>query len=574
MKKLLISLGIACVAMVLTLPAMGQTHLTGAQSFSVGDSPVLWLDYSGGLFYNPAYLARVHQGDILMSADRFSQLSFFSGSYFIPEYGTLSAGVSNDLNQRWYSAGFGRLLSRNVMIGGALNLLSDGSDQATISLGMAGQFFDSSSPYSGLLADLSMMNVSPSPSASLAGVNAGMAYWVLPNVLSAEAAVQSQNGNTQLLLGSEARITSSFSAFLGTSSFNSIAAGAGLQESYLNIQASVGNYGLLVSLNFRFTDAARDVRTNHYDEGMKAYDEQRYYEAQQEFQFALNYDEYYSPAAEYARLSEAKAETTTTYYVQLAGEYEKRGDYREAIDYYSKVLIVNPHNNDAALRRDTLEAEAQRELNRLVAGADSLRKNEKFDEASLLYKRALDIDPDNESAISGLKEMDTKSDQAEDSPKNRPTNRYAHAQALLRRHRLEEAKKEFQHLAAIDPSDTRARLMADSLETLETGKSLLEGAKTADNDSSYYQRLSGFAESINRDPNQREAKEYLAQIRDVLRSKVSKFFKEGLQYYLKDDYRTAVQVWDKVLLIQPDHPATLDYTNRAQEKLEALGRLK
>jgi hypothetical protein len=48
----------------------------------------------------------------------------------------------------------------------------------------------------------------------------------------------------------------------------------------------------------------------------------------------------------------------------------------------------------------------------------------------------------------------------------------------------------------------------------------------------------------------------------------------GLQFYIKEDFKSAIAEWDKVLLIQPSDSSTSEYRKRAEEKLKALEQFK
>ncbi len=83
-----------------------------------------------------------------------------------------------------------------------------------------------------------------------------------------------------------------------------------------------------------------------------------------------------------------------------------------------------------------------------------------------------------------------------------------------------------------------------------------------------------FSQVLERDPRNLDAKNFLERTRELLLPEVDKFFRAGLQYYTKENYRAALQEWDKALAIQPNHAGTLEYRKRAEDKLKALEKLK
>ena len=85
-------------------PVSAQSQLAGSKDYGLGGSSVMWLRYPGALFLNPAEIARLHQGEILISTHRFSTLPSLSTAHFVPFVGTFAVGIANEGNQSWYSA--------------------------------------------------------------------------------------------------------------------------------------------------------------------------------------------------------------------------------------------------------------------------------------------------------------------------------------------------------------------------------------------------------------------------------------------------------------------------------------
>jgi tetratricopeptide (TPR) repeat protein len=79
---------------------------------------------------------------------------------------------------------------------------------------------------------------------------------------------------------------------------------------------------------------------------------------------------------------------------------------------------------------------------------------------------------------------------------------------------------------------------------------------------------------LQKDAGNKEARTYLEKARDALKEDLDRLFKRGLQFYIKEDYKSAISEWDKVLMIQPSNSSTLEYRKRAEEKLKALEQFK
>jgi tetratricopeptide (TPR) repeat protein len=83
-----------------------------------------------------------------------------------------------------------------------------------------------------------------------------------------------------------------------------------------------------------------------------------------------------------------------------------------------------------------------------------------------------------------------------------------------------------------------------------------------------------FLQVLDRNPRHREATELIDRTRQILKPEVETFFRIGLQLYTKENYKLAIEEWDKALLIDPNHQGTVEYRKRADEKLKALEKLK
>lgn len=127
-----------------------RAQITGAQDYGVGGSSVSWFPRSPALFLNPAYLGRLHQGDVYFSTDHFSNLSSLCSSYFVPFVGTFAVGMGNDFSLMEYSLGYGTLLNKDLAVGGAFNVERGGVDYSTFSAGVSAHVLESETMTSGL----------------------------------------------------------------------------------------------------------------------------------------------------------------------------------------------------------------------------------------------------------------------------------------------------------------------------------------------------------------------------------------------------------------------------------------
>lgn len=552
----------------LTTPFVSaQSQVAGSKNYGLGGSSVMWLPRSAALFLNPAEIARLHQDEFLVSTHRFSTVPSISAARFIPFMGTFAVGIANEANHNWYSAAYGRLLGKRQAVGGAINVVRDGFTRLTVSLGTALHLPDSASQHSGLHAGMSVVNLSSEVRSPLFGLNVGGAYWVVPNTLRWQAAWQLQGVNGGFLMGAEYRAGPRLSLWAGTLSFSNVSAGLSFKTSYVSADLTVGDVGISFSLNFRISENARDVRNKHFRNGLDAYDEDRYFDARGHFLTALQYDEYYSHARTLANLATAVMETTIVVYFREGKSSEDRGDYLEAVNMYSQVLLAYPDHVDAQQRYSKVQLKLRDHIQGLIAAGDRLRDLKKFKPARRNYDRVLDIDPGNREVPLRISEMESSINKSVQSHLRR-------ARTFLAADQIEKARRQFKQVLVFDPRNKEAKSGLELLKARHTVKQLFERGKSALDEEEHLEALNILLEVLQRDEKYPEAKAFLDRTREILKPEAEKYFKSGLQFYVKEEYRAALEAWNKALLIQPDHQATLEYSKRAERKLEALKELE
>jgi len=234
---------------------------------------------------------------------------------------------------------------------------------------------------------------------------------------------------------------------------------------------------------------------------------------------------------------------------------------------YSRVLKVDPTDDEASTRLHDLESKFRSHVSQLIETADSLMGEKKFDQARASYQEALDFDPGNtgtEQKLAGLDSMIVDRVQYH-------TERARNFQA---KNQVEEARKEYEMILTYDAKNSFALNRLEAFKVRKASLDLFDKGKTLFDQGNYFGALTIFLDFVQREPNNKDAKTYIDRSRGMLQSSVERQFKTGLQLYVKENYKAALEVWDKVLIIAPDHQTTLEYSKRAKEKLEALEKLR
>jgi tetratricopeptide (TPR) repeat protein len=555
---------LVALSFIVWVPA-AQSQITGSQDYGLGGSSVSWLPRPSALFLNPSSLARLHQGDVHFATNRFSGLSSLSASYFVPSVGTFGVGIGNESSVRYYSFGYGLLVSKYFAVGGALNALQSDVDYTTVSVGASVHLPRNETMNSGLHFGASALNLAKS--SSVFGASVGLGYWIAPNVVRVQGAWLFRSELGEGTAGLFVRLNQWVALYTGTRAFKEIAGGFGFRSSYVNVDLALGERGMSLTLNLRFTDDSRQVRDAHFDGGLKAYDDGRFNEAYNHFRTALEYDEYYTPARSFAALASSARETTIVIYLREGERNEDRGNYPAAIATYIQLLKADAGNKEARRRLVTLENRFYSRVQQLVLIGDSLREEKKFDRARSSYREALKYDPENKEILQRVSEM-------ESGIKERVQYHAARAKSFASKNQFDDARKEYEQVLVYDPRNLSALSRLESLEARKTTTELLERGKALFNQGNYLDALTIFLDVMQREQNNKDAKMFVDSTRAILQRDIEDQFKAGLQLYVKENYTAALEIWERLLLIQPTHQATLEYSKRAKEKLEALEKLK
>jgi len=294
-------------------------------------------------------------------------------------------------------------------------------------------------------------------------------------------------------------------------------------------------------------------------------------EAEREFQdvFQANLS-----AEERARLEEYQA---------AAEEYAARGNARLALEQYRKILTLDPTHQEALAESARLEelledevaakaAKARQDRERmaqvaeLTDRADGLVQEKKFEDARKLLEQAMSLSPDSE-VLSG-KLVDVFVAEGDALRRRSQTRaRAAYQKALELDPDHPGAKR---GIRSIDGNRRAARQQKERVEELtETGLGQLRREE-------YRDAYRSFSEVLKLDPNHARAKEFRDQAAALLEKQVRPIYEDGVRLYNAGELARAMERFQRVLALQPDHADTRSFLSTAMEKVrsEAVDRYK
>ncbi len=254
----------------------------------------------------------------------------------------------------------------------------------------------------------------------------------------------------------------------------------------------------------------------------------------------------------------------------LGHRYIAQGQGAKAIDAFTKLLSIDPQNEDAIIQIE--RAKTADEVFALINTAETHERGLEFEDALADYQTAFEKDNKSAKAQNGISRVRRKIE-------NRDFNKYlAIAQNAENERRYDEAIEHFQLALTIFPdrkdlSDSIAKARRDKHQSdiarlitqayaLETDERNWEGAREI------YQQLHDM------EPNLQEAKDGLLRTGKVIRSllRYEKYLEMAEIEAQRLQYQLARQSFDKAMKSKPDYLALSEDTKRLQQHLITQSR--
>ncbi len=228
-----------------------------------------------------------------------------------------------------------------------------------------------------------------------------------------------------------------------------------------------------------------------------------------------------------------------------ASEQFQSGEYDESINLYNSVLELDPANQQArdGIHQANEQINIRRELDQLIAQAESSQKNNKFGIAIELWTSVLKLDPSNTSAQQNIDEM--------------YSNLITEGDAFFNKGDLKQAKLSFEFILKFLPDDGPAREKLQKTEALiasQKRKKVLRISAVV----VVLVLVAGIIAVVNIQRRNRAARLQTQITREISRSR--KLFHSG-------QFENALSLSTDVLTKRPDEHAAIEIQSRSLEKL-------
>ncbi|MFQ5864584.1 MAG: tetratricopeptide repeat protein [bacterium] len=313
-----------------------------------------------------------------------------------------------------------------------------------------------------------------------------------------------------------------------------------------------------------------DLAEEYFYRGVGYYRQKSYIKAKQEFLRALQHNPDLGEANSYLKRTDKKFQELRKRIANLfqAGQkFELRGKYVEAANKYLQVLKLEQKNQEAKDRLAKLRPKINRFVEKKLRAGVQYVRQEKFAEALEAFLTVLSIDPDHKAARRNLSNLRKEK-------KEKAQSYFSQAEGHFRNQNWQDALELYTKTLKIDPTHAMAVQRKKETERQLQIFNLFQDGRNKYNAEQYIEALEIFEQIVRLDPTNERARNEISSCRIKINALVEKYFNEGIDLYTLDRYDEAIERWNQALKLNPKHKSSLNYKQKAMERLKALEALK
>ncbi len=379
-----------------------------------------------------------------------------------------------------------------------------------------------------------------------------------------------------------------------------------------NLDAAIKEFKQATVLNNTYTNAFQELSISYEDKG--DYIKALYY-AHQVLKMT---PEEVTVKSRYQALKNKAVD----YYLRKGSQAYLDNDFPNAVMNWEKVLKLDPDNANAKKFISTAQSKTGKDIKTHNASAEQFFLQNRYQDAYREWDLVLKVDPNNQAAQEGIKKLKTK---------KVSTNDLITSQGLdyMKKGNVKAALEEFKSTLKVDPKNLVAKQYVDKLqneqknesekfyrkgvELLSQGKineaidnleqaqevnqqdqrtkNLLYKARTQLRDNLKALMARGielanagrvaeakekFNEVLKLSPGNAEATEYLSKLTGqtthaaVNKDEIKKLYYDGVSLYLDGQNRRAIEVWQKILVLDPENQEAKSSIAKAEMELKEM----
>ncbi len=318
----------------------------------------------------------------------------------------------------------------------------------------------------------------------------------------------------------------------------------------------------------------KEKRNDNYTQGIKAYRQNDYESARDHFDTVVSIDPEYKRAKYYLKRSEyfikrkeRKIERKNNVNYNRAIYYKKTKKYEIALDLFLRVQKEDPDYEDVDDQIDQCREKLAKRYDWRIKVAKSQYGRRQYIKAYSNALKASKINPYGSEAKS-LK------DDISGVLQNRTRAYRKRADYYFNRKLYSRAKDEAEKIIRMNPWNEYAADMKKKCNRMiavdrdyKTGRKLFRKKN-------YFAARRTFRSVNSREKGYKYTEAYLKKIDRALAGSIGVYYRRGVYYYDREDFAKAIEQWNLVLSINPNHKQAAEYRDRAKAKLEIKQSLR
>lgn len=234
--------------------------------------------------------------------------------------------------------------------------------------------------------------------------------------------------------------------------------------------------------------------------------------------------------------------------------------------YYSDFLYVNEKyitesgfvlSEDFKFKVDTFKQ---------VASGIELFNKKMYKSSKNTFERILKKDPGNEIANYYFKKI------LEKLTHSQVQSLLQEAESLASKKKYAQAKVICKKVSLINPDNQPAKDLYDKLQLAES-EDLRNEAAALEKRGNPFLALKKYKDSLTAYPTNTKSRAGIENIKREEQKKFPEYTKRGIDYYNKRKYKEAIDIFENILLIDPNHQNSIEYLRLSKVKNEAITKI-
>ncbi|MBN1558677.1 tetratricopeptide repeat protein [candidate division KSB1 bacterium] len=548
----------------------------GAKAIGIGYSAVVGLYDASALYWNPASLAVMRCPQGLLSIHEPFTANYLAYSHFVPKFGSFAASIASTWENdpiQFATAGWGYQLIPGLFVGLNMNGLQQSEHSwMTFGVGMlfrpTNSILQQRSPYIAdrLAVGFSLHNIPLGQQHGNHQIRLGLSYQFTATGPTLHYARHFMSGDDSNHLGLLFNPTPHVRVFAGIKDFDSskYSFGGGFERDNLSLDLTFDalTKRLALTTSARIGAHPKQIADRYYNDAMEALKRRDIKAALQRCEYVLIYDENHTKANNLEKLLLpvlAKENVKIDSLLVEGQTFQNQSNYLAAAAQYLLVLKIDPKNREAQQAIAMIRPKVNIDVERWYQQAVQAYNDADIQRAKELFEAIILVRPDHFGSKNYLVKIQSYHSKIAEQ-------HYFAGLGYYSQRKLDLAETEFDKALAIDPNLEDAanylrRIKNERKEISLEISDMLDQAQRLDANKSWNDALRMYQEILKIQPDHSFALQRQKELLATITSSAERYYDRGKTAYDNKDYRTALELFNAALAIDPSHSGARRYKN-------------